>query len=226
MKTCPKCKFHKNESEFYKNKAQKDGLSTHCIQCKSMIDQAHYQKNRQKIIARVSNRDSTRKLERKIYAANYYEQNKANIAKKHREYHIRNFERMTLAQKLYKRQNRDKINTYFRERRSRDFLFKLSAYLRGRTYSALKSKKMRRSNKFTDYIGCSIEELKIYLESKFVLGMSWDNYGKNGWHVDHIRPLSLAKDVDELYSRCHYTNLQPLWAIDNLKKGNRTYGRT
>jgi hypothetical protein len=69
-------------------------------------------------------------------------------------------------------------------------------------------------------LGCSIDELKTYLESKFELDMSWDNYGRKGWHIDHIVPLckfDLSNKV-ELERACHYTNLQPLWANDNLAK--------
>jgi len=51
--------------------------------------------------------------------------------------------------------------------------------------------------------------------------MSWENYGRNGWHVDHIIPLSSAKTEEEIYKLCHYTNLQPLWEVDNIKKGNK-----
>lgn len=74
-------------------------------------------------------------------------------------------------------------------------------------------------------LGCSIAELKAYLESKFQSGMSWDNYGRNGWHIDHIIPLAAfdLTNKDDLLKACHYTNLQPLWATDNLKKGDRTF---
>jgi FtsZ-binding cell division protein ZapB len=70
-------------------------------------------------------------------------------------------------------------------------------------------------------LGCSIEELKIHLESKFQLGMSWDNYGKNGWEIDHIKPLNqfdLSK-IDSLKEASNYLNLQPLWIVENRKKG-------
>jgi hypothetical protein len=63
--------------------------------------------------------------------------------------------------------------------------------------------------------------LKQHLENQFQSGMNWKTYGKYGWHIDHIIPLSSAKTEKELYKLCHYTNLQPLWAKDNLIKGNR-----
>jgi len=61
------------------------------------------------------------------------------------------------------------------------------------------------------------------LETKFLEGMDWDNYGIYGWHIDHIKPCSLfnLENIEEQKKCFHYTNLQPLWAIDNLKKGNK-----
>lgn len=70
-------------------------------------------------------------------------------------------------------------------------------------------------------LGCSIDELKTILESKFTHGMSWDNYGE--WHIDHIKPLSKFNltNSQEVLQACHYTNLQPLWAKDNIVKYNK-----
>ena len=70
-------------------------------------------------------------------------------------------------------------------------------------------------------MGCSYQDFIIYLEQKFTDGMSWDNYGLYGWHIDHIIPLSSATDELSLEKLCHYTNLQPLWAKDNLSKGDK-----
>lgn len=68
-----------------------------------------------------------------------------------------------------------------------------------------------------DLLGCTWETLKDHMESQFTNGMSWGNRGE--WHVDHIIPLSTGKTIDEVKRLCHYSNLQPLWAVDNLKKG-------
>jgi AraC-like DNA-binding protein len=72
-------------------------------------------------------------------------------------------------------------------------------------------------------LGCSIVELKRHLEDQFDDNMSWDNYGLDGWHIDHIVPLASFNltDEDQFKKACHYTNLQPLWAKDNLSKGSK-----
>ena len=83
----------------------------------------------------------------------------------------------------------------------------------------LKSKKLNKTNKTFTIVGCTPSELKEHLERKFTDGMSWQNQGS--WHIDHIVPLSSAQTEEEIYKLCHYTNLQPLWAKDNLKKTNK-----
>ncbi len=71
--------------------------------------------------------------------------------------------------------------------------------------------------------GCSTKELKVHLESQFQEGMTWDNWSLKGWHIDHIKSLASFDLInkEELLKACNYTNLQPLWAFDNLSKGNR-----
>lgn len=68
-------------------------------------------------------------------------------------------------------------------------------------------------------LGCDWSHLKTHLESKFTDGMSWEN--RSMWHIDHIIPLASAKSIEEVVKLCHYTNLQPLWAEENLSKGTK-----
>jgi hypothetical protein len=78
-----------------------------------------------------------------------------------------------------------------------------------------------KSAKTQDLLGCSIEDLKKHLEASFEPGMTWDNWQHDGWHIDHIRPCASFDLTDPGQQRqCfHYTNLQPLWAADNIRKG-------
>jgi hypothetical protein len=120
--------------------------------------------------------------------------------------------------------NKDIINSKkkYREklRRNTDPLYKLITNQRARITNILKKHK---TDKTLHLLGCSAQFLRTYLENKFLKGMTWNNYGKNGWHVDHIIPCSNfdLTDVSQRQICFHYTNLQPLWAIDNLKKSNK-----
>lgn len=120
-------------------------------------------------------------------------------------------------QSKWKKQNRLHLNKYTKNRK-KEPLFKLAHDVRRTICGILKSSK----NKSTiNYLGCSVEQLKNHLESQFKPGMSWGNHTVNGWHIDHIIPLASAKTQEELEKLCHYTNLQPLWAHENLIKSDR-----
>lgn len=111
--------------------------------------------------------------------------------------------------------------TYELNKRKTDVLYKLKQNVRHRINSYMKNVGLRKSTKSFNTVGCSSDFLKTYIENLFIENMSWDNYGVNGWHIDHIIPLSSAKTEGEIIKLCHYTNLQPLWAKDNLQKGDK-----
>jgi hypothetical protein len=98
-------------------------------------------------------------------------------------------------------------------------MYKLIHNVRTRINGFLTTKNITKNNKTFNIIGCNPQELKEYLEKQFVDGMTWENRCK--WHIDHKIPLSSAKTEEEIYKLCHYTNLQPLWAKDNIKKSNQ-----
>lgn len=156
---------------------------------------------------------------RKHYDAERYsrDKNQRRIARKQR-YAI-NPEKELKKNREYRSNNKEAINRHRRDRYQNDIQFKIAHNIRKRYSRAIRSTSKKISA--VHDMGCSLEELITYLESKFQPGMSWQNYGK--WHVDHIVPLvkfDLARK-DEALKACHYTNLQPLWAHDNFVKGAR-----
>lgn len=125
----------------------------------------------------------------------------------------------------WKLENKEQHNLYQKEYKLRrykeDINFKIKVILRSRVRKFLKNE--WKSGSSIKMLGCSINELKIHLESKFQEGMNWSNWGKLGWHVDHIKPLAQfdLSDPIEMAKACHYTNLQPLWATDNCSKSDK-----
>jgi hypothetical protein len=111
--------------------------------------------------------------------------------------------------------NNEYHKEYIKAKRQTDVLFRIKCSFRARLYHFINKK-----NKNTlEYLGLSLDEYKIYLSKMFDNNMNWNNYGE--WHIDHIIPLSSAKNEEELIRLFHYTNTQPLWAKDNLKKSNK-----
>lgn len=155
------------------------------------------------------NRSATEQQNKKLYNQSYYQSNKSKCLIKNKEYYALNKTKIQ-QQKIKYQSNRLKTNPYFR----------MTQNLRRRINSALHGK--NKSQNTLSMIGCTIEELKLYLEKQFTKGMSWDNYGE--WHIDHIKPCaSFDLSLENEQKLCfHYTNLQPLWAEDNLRKSYKT----
>lgn len=120
--------------------------------------------------------------------------------------------------------NRAKVNAVRNVRQKRkmaaDPVFKLSRIMRSRLAHVLKGRV--KEGRCFEYLGCTFEQLRAYLEAKFLPGMTWENHGKV-WHVDHEKPLvSLHVDREaSLRQLCHYTNLRPLWAGENMAMGGK-----
>lgn len=142
-----------------------------------------------------------------------------------REYYLANREEQIKYAETYQKDNplltRKAKTKWNKKRRHTDPVFKLAVLLRRRTLLALKAKKFTKTNTLHQYLGCSCSELKAHLESQFKPGMTWENHSLRGWHIDHIIPISSASTPEELYKLCHFSNLQPLWATENLKKSDK-----
>jgi hypothetical protein len=165
-----------------------------------------YLKNKEAILKKASEYRETHKEEMKEKRTADYEVNKSKLLKRHRE---------------WSKNNREKINQYVINKRIKDINFRLTGSLRNRVRKAVKG--INKSKSTMELIGCSIEELKCYLEKSFKFGMNWDNYNYRGWHIDHIIPCAsfdLSKESEQ--KLCfHYMNLQPMWREDNQKKGSK-----
>jgi hypothetical protein len=148
-----------------------------------------------------------------------------NPEKAKANYVNRDKEKEALAKAAYYIANKFRINKLGVERATKryhsDLNFKLRKILRCRLLNALKDE--TKGGSAIDGLGCSIEELRDYLESKFKPGMTWENHGLNGWHIDHIQPLVNfdLTNPEQVTIACRYTNLQPLWAKDNLIKADK-----
>lgn len=148
--------------------------------------------------------------------------NKENIRKN--TWKLNNPDKVKSAKQKYYQNNKFKEikrNTeYGNKRKKIDNIFKLSCIVRSRIYEFIRKNNIKKTNKTFDIVGCSPKYLKEHLEQQFTEGMSWELMGKY-IHIDHRIPLSSAKTDEEVYKLCHYTNLQPMWAKDNLKKSNK-----
>ena len=161
------------------------------------------------------------------YRKEYYLNNKEYLLKRMKEYNkgytLKHKERLKKYKKEYNEKyslkNKERKHQYRREKRKTDPDWKLRTYLGTRIWWALKG--IAKSKRTMKLIGCTIEELWAHLESKFTDGMTRENHGT--WHVDHIKACSKFDLTDpEQQQICfHYTNLQPLWALDNIRKGNK-----
>jgi hypothetical protein len=139
----------------------------------------------------------------------------------YRRYYHDNRDKLLAKQNIYASKNKVKAAARKAKRLKDSVEYRLICNLRARLYIALKNKS--KTGSAVEQLGCTGDFLKTYLESKFLPGMSWENYGRNGWHIDHIVPLS-GQDLTDptiLARICHYTNLQPLWRGDNISKSNK-----
>jgi len=138
-------------------------------------------------------------------------------------YKSRNYDELKKKALDYSRRPDIKLKTRTRKknRLKLDIKYRIAENLRRRVSLALKG--LNKSASTMELLGCTAQEFKIHIADKFDEKMSWDNYGIHGWHIDHIIPCSSFDLTDpEQQKKClHYTNLQPLWAIDNLKKSNK-----
>lgn len=202
--------------DFVKNMTKKEK--------KKLADKKYYENNKEKILFKIKEYRLNNLDKIKLTNKNYYENNKEKINKKKKQYYLNNLDKIKKYYKKYVYLNKDKINKYKNEWKLNKIknnpTYKIKDNLRHRIYMALKG--TVKSKRTIDLLGTSIDNLWNHLEKTFKPGMTKNNYGKI-WHVDHKIPCaSFDLTKPEEQAKCfHYTNLQALWAHENLSKGDK-----
>ena len=192
-KTCSKCKQIKDIGEFHKDKGKKDGLVSQCKSCMCERAKAYYQENKEKVKA-------------------YYQENKEEIVEQKKAYYQKNKEK--IAERNKKRYNSDplfKFTQLYRNSLVRAF----ESIGKKENHHSLKILGFKKWQEFADHLSKQFYDHPITGEK-----MTFENHGEGEgcWQIDHIIPLLTAKTEEDVIRLSHYTNLQPLWTIDHLKK--------
>lgn len=218
MKSCSLCQVKKELSEFNRDKYSKDGLRSACRDCTKKAYSKWY-------------RSSTGNYKKKEYDK---ARNKEYIQQKNKRWRDNNTEKHRSLVKAWATRNPDKIRdkerrrpsraAWYRKRRKENPNVRIAYTLRGRLNAAIKAQlkgSYVKKGSAIENLGMTMPDFIKYLEALFQEGMSWENYGE--WHIDHIRPLSGfdLSDPEQTKCACHFTNLQPLWAGDNIRKGSK-----
>jgi len=181
------------------------------------INKEYYQNNKTIIKSKQKLYQDKNRIKRKEKAKEYRKNNKEKIKLQAKKFRDKHNERLKQERKEYYQNNKERAVDYVKQRKLLNPLFKMRCNISTRTANAFKKKSWKK-NGTQKLLGCSFKVAFNHLESQFTEGMTWENHGD--WHIDHIVPLSIATTEEELIELCHYSNLQPLWAEDNLIKGN------
>lgn len=216
-KKCNICDSVKEITDFYKNQTRcKSCTKQYALDNKTKIKE--YKKS-----YREKNRDTLIEIDKK-----YYQDNKELIREKQNNYYLENKESIREIQKEYRNNNKEILSIkgpiyskkYYSKNKN-NILFKLTKSSRCMIGNSLRGNGFSKKCKTEDILGCSFEEFKLYIESKFEDWMNWDNRGlfngelNYGWDIDHIIPLDSAKTEEDIVKLNHYTNLQPLCSYIN-----------
>lgn len=202
-KVCTKCLEERDITTFSKNKCKKDGLQNHCKYC-----YAQY---------RLDNKYGI-----KEYNKQYRLDNKVMIKEYFKQYQLDNKDKIKKQKKQYELINKEKLREtkrkYYKKRRQTDPIFNLIKRLRYRTWVILRRNNFQKSKHLYDYLGCTKEELRKHIESKFTESMTWAKVLSAEIEIDHIISLATAISEEDVYRLCHFSNLQPLWKTENRSK--------
>ena len=225
FKICSSCKTNKSTICFNKNKTKTDGFDYYCKDCRKL----HRNKMKDHCNAYTRKWKSENKEHVSKYNSEYSSKNRENIRERRRNTPIElkriweNKQVLRGIRKRYKKENRNKLREYQKNRRKNNIQVRLKDNISSRVRMALKNN--FKKGKTLELIGCDISILKDYLESKFLPTMSWENYGKV-WQIDHIIPCILfdLTSLEQQKTCFHYSNLQPLFSITTSIDGIKYIG--
>lgn len=212
-RVCGCCKKRKLLKDFYQSLISKYGRGNVCKDCKKEQAKTYSLNNPGKI---------------KEYNKKKYRKNKDIKRQIDKEYYIENKDKIKSRIKEYRSnpETKEKRNKREKIRREEDLNYKINCNLRGRLRHIVRNRNTVIQGTTEELLGCAIDFFIQYIENLFKENMSWHNYGLYGWHLDHIIPLSSfdLTNIEEQKIAFHYTNIQPLWAKDNLRKGSKING--
>jgi hypothetical protein len=211
-KVCKACGSAKPLTDFQSYPNYPSCLMGICRDCKRAKDNEYSRRRNDRDREKVRDRNKA-----------WVEKNRDRVLESKRVYNREHKDELIAKAKVCRSRKPDQYRETARKnavaRRAVDIDFRLKDVLRKRMRNALLGHS--KAEKTMGLLGCSMDELKAHLASQFRNGMDWSNYGKNGWHIDHIKPCcSFDLTVGEEQRKCfHFTNLQPLWAKENWMKG-------
>jgi len=237
MKVCKTCNVEKSIEDFHKKQSR-------CKECLKV----KYLENKEEILKKTneyyhSNKELNREKRREYYHKNkeilrpkmnkWKKDNKDKVKESNKLWYEANKVDISVKSKAYNSlpENKIKRREYHKNRKENDTLYKLRVNIVSLIRESIKRRDFIKKSKSIDILGCSFDEFKVYIESKFEPWMNWDNHGlyngelNYGWDIDHIIPLSSATTEEDIIRLNHYTNLQPLCSFTNryIKKDKLSY---
>lgn len=251
VKLCLRCGQERSTSQFYKDKSKRDGFQSSCIPCRRDVKgitrrerenaAARKDREKQRLLQREFNAVWRGLRQAWTKSEVYKEWAKAVHLEQVKQWAMDNPEKAKEKSNRWAKKNREKVRASYKKwaAENRDALLKkkrkqnkrrrlalkddpveiLKKRIRDRTRKAIIHKRWQKRSPTREMLGCSFDMLKEHIENQFTKGMTWDNRGE--WHIDHIIPLASANSLEELEKLAHFSNLRPMWADENMAKGDQ-----
>ena len=226
FKVCSDCKIDKPKTDYYIKNRKTGQVQSFCKECSNIRRVKRDQRFREKGL---HNRPP--KVIHVLTTCNCCGVRKRTLENFRRQTNGINFEKVCNSCKnikmkermendpIYKSKIRLRHRNRDKERMENDPIYNFKVRLRKRIRESIKRRGYTKKSKTYDILGIDFMGFRSHIENLFLEGMTWDNHGE--WHYDHIIPLCSATTYEEVIKLNHYTNFQPLWAEDNLKKGSK-----